>query len=347
MASASLLNPLNRMPAVPAQQRATEQAGDLSVARVESTIPKGDNSGNWVYPSPQMFYNALVKKGKSDGVQESNMTSVVAIHNNMNEKTWKQVVEWEDLHCKECTTARKLVRFVGRPDDLSFKAACKYYLGMEARPFDRHDWTVDRCGTEVRYIIDYYDVPDRRADDRTPSLHDEDAVPSIYCDVRPAGDSVGEVMDRARMAGPWMMSGISAAFSRLSTVAAQAAPPAPPAAPPPAAPSPPAAAEPVAAASAASDPSIASMHAAMAEAVREGCADRVAALHACETQAECAQAHIALTMCVAGYVCADEAAALTALKNGQIEPEEAAARFGAVEACVARWGDQASGEMEQ
>ena len=23
-------------------------------------------------------------------------------------------------------------------------------------PFDRHDWTVDRCGKEVRYIIDYY-----------------------------------------------------------------------------------------------------------------------------------------------------------------------------------------------
>ena len=25
-------------------------------------------------------------------------------------------------------------------------------------PFDRHDWTVDRCGEEVRYIIDYYAI---------------------------------------------------------------------------------------------------------------------------------------------------------------------------------------------
>lgn len=24
-------------------------------------------------------------------------------------------------------------------------------------PFDRHDWIVDRCGREVRYVIDYYD----------------------------------------------------------------------------------------------------------------------------------------------------------------------------------------------
>ena len=23
-------------------------------------------------------------------------------------------------------------------------------------PFDRHDWYVDRCGKEVRYVIDFY-----------------------------------------------------------------------------------------------------------------------------------------------------------------------------------------------
>ena len=32
------------------------------------------------------------------------------------------------------------------------------------RPFDRHDWTVDRCGKEVRYIIDYYAVDDGMGD---------------------------------------------------------------------------------------------------------------------------------------------------------------------------------------
>lgn len=29
-------------------------------------------------------------------------------------------------------------------------------MGYEL-PFDRHDWIVDRCGKEVRYVIDYYD----------------------------------------------------------------------------------------------------------------------------------------------------------------------------------------------
>ena len=23
-------------------------------------------------------------------------------------------------------------------------------------PFDRHDWVVDRCGTKIEYVIDFY-----------------------------------------------------------------------------------------------------------------------------------------------------------------------------------------------
>ena len=28
-------------------------------------------------------------------------------------------------------------------------------MGYQA-PFDRHDWVVDRCGTRVEYVIDFY-----------------------------------------------------------------------------------------------------------------------------------------------------------------------------------------------
>lgn len=28
-------------------------------------------------------------------------------------------------------------------------------------PFDRHDWTIDRCGKEVRYVIDFYFYDDK------------------------------------------------------------------------------------------------------------------------------------------------------------------------------------------
>ena len=43
----------------------------------------------------------------------------------------------------------RLVRFVGRPQDYSPKARLLNLLGYKL-PFDRHDWTVDRCGTQVR-----------------------------------------------------------------------------------------------------------------------------------------------------------------------------------------------------
>ena len=58
-------------------------------------------------------------------------------------------------------------------------------------PFDRHDWIVDRCGKDVRYIIDYYDIGD------------EDSYKSgefVFLDVRPAMDSVEAVLDRMRVA---------------------------------------------------------------------------------------------------------------------------------------------------
>lgn len=43
-------------------------------------------------------------------------------------------------------------------------------------PFDRHDWIVDRCGTEVRYVIDYYYNEAVADQDETPALHDTDRI---------------------------------------------------------------------------------------------------------------------------------------------------------------------------
>lgn len=60
---------------------------------------------------------------------------------------------------------------------------CRYEL-----PFDRHDWIVDRCGKDVRYVIDYYDGGD-------VDNHYEFAI----LDVRPALDSVENVWDRMKV----------------------------------------------------------------------------------------------------------------------------------------------------
>ena len=41
-------------------------------------------------------------------------------------------------------------------------------------PFDRHDWYVDRCGQEVRYVIDFYFHEDKAG---TPEVGNFDCLP--------------------------------------------------------------------------------------------------------------------------------------------------------------------------
>lgn len=53
--------------------------------------------------------------------QAGDMHNVVAIHNTVNERAWREVMAWERLHCDECPMPR-LKRFQGRPSDLSPKA---------------------------------------------------------------------------------------------------------------------------------------------------------------------------------------------------------------------------------
>jgi len=167
----------------------------LSTQRQASSIPKGDvtpphqhkDSETWVFPSPQMFYNAMKNKGwKPD---EKDMETVVAIHNSVNERAWSNILAWEQLHRGVCLEP-KLLRFQGRPDDASLKSSFKHYFQGAERPFDRHDWVIDRCGTHVRYIIDFY------RGTRGDSGVNGSLPVSIYLDVRPALDSFSNICDR-------------------------------------------------------------------------------------------------------------------------------------------------------
>ena len=92
-----VIDPANMMPP-PNQAPAPGQSAPLPVERVKSTIPKGGTDGTWLYPSPQMFYNSLVRKNKADNVDVGDVNMVVAIHNEMNERTWKLLGEWEADH---------------------------------------------------------------------------------------------------------------------------------------------------------------------------------------------------------------------------------------------------------
>merc|ERR1711920_346985 len=183
----------------------------LSSQREESSIPKGDFSPahqqdtegknlseRWMYPSEQMYFNAMLKKGWNPDAKD--MKSIVNIHNAVNEQGWSQVLQYEKLHWQrkhandsENTEFKPptLVKFQGRPTEMSPKARILTTLMGYTEPFDRHDWFVDRNdGSEpVRYVIDFY----------TGKSMLGDALPSVYLDTRPAVDSVDSVVDRIHM----------------------------------------------------------------------------------------------------------------------------------------------------
>lgn len=191
--SSDVLDPSNMMPP-PNQQPSPGQPFPLPINRQVSSIPRGGTGKdeNWVYPSQQMFWNAMLRKGwkwQQDEVQENDMANIIRIHNANNESAWQEILKWEALHANECGTPR-LLSFKGKAKEFSPRARMRNWLGYEL-PFDRHDWVVDRCGREVRYIIDYYDVGDEEAYKRGEF---------VALDVRPAMDSFQAVLDRARIA---------------------------------------------------------------------------------------------------------------------------------------------------
>ncbi|KAI9500919.1 holocytochrome c synthase [Coemansia spiralis] len=183
--SSSFINPLNMMPNL-TQDRHEGQQTALSTDRELSSIPRANsessNDNVWEYPSPQQFYNALARKNMA--APEEYMDIMVDIHNFLNEGAWNEVLKWEARHKTECLMPR-LMRLQGRPRDLSPMARMSSWI-HGVRPFDRHDWYVDRCGKQVRYVIDYYEgVP-------------ENDMPVFNLVVRPAIDNFSSLTDRAK-----------------------------------------------------------------------------------------------------------------------------------------------------
>ena len=150
----SKYNPLNYMFSDLSQERATNQNVTLPTEREPSTIPKGSGEGNWEYPSPQQMYNALLRKGYRD-TDATAVESMVSVHNFLNEGAWAEIVEWERRFgkglargwemCKrgemgsmaganmganeEEVVQPRLVRFMGRPKEMTPKAAMIQVMG--------------------------------------------------------------------------------------------------------------------------------------------------------------------------------------------------------------------------
>ncbi|KAL3067971.1 hypothetical protein niasHT_037961 [Heterodera trifolii] len=193
------IDPSNAMPP-PNQKPAPDQPFVLSTNRQKSTIPKAKvmvdgQLETWEYPSAQMFWNAMLKKGwrwRDDQLDQRDMDNIIRIHNANNELAWQEVLKWEHSLHPECDMP-KLKSFHGDAKNLSPRARFRSWLGYQL-PFDRHNWLVDRCGREVPYIIDYYDVGHVNPETKL----------FAHLDVRPAIRDASTMWDRM-VVGYWRM----------------------------------------------------------------------------------------------------------------------------------------------
>ncbi|KAF2086000.1 cytochrome c1 heme lyase-like protein [Saccharata proteae CBS 121410] len=201
---------LNQQPPTTASNILSSMTGGrLGTAREISTIPRAmpestttttpsthapannetesgaSKSGNWIYPSEEMFFNAMRRKNFDPKAED--MQSIVPIHNAVNERAWKEIKEWERGRGSESCGGPKLVSFSGLSTKLTPKARFNTLLGYQA-PFDRHDWVIDRCGSKVEYVIDFYAGKDEGRQGKSLNF---------YLDVRPKLNSWEGILTRA------------------------------------------------------------------------------------------------------------------------------------------------------
>ncbi|GMM28223.1 cytochrome c1 heme lyase [Martiniozyma asiatica (nom. inval.)] len=164
-------------------QYANNGSDSLNDIRQISSIPRTNAESNWVYPSEKQFYNAMLRKQWNP--EEEDMKTVVPLHNMVNEVAWKYILMWEKGQRGSESGDIKLTSFKGDSKKITPRAWIGHYIFGKNLPFDRHDWMVNRSGTEVEYVIDFY----------TTQIDGENE-PRFFLDVRPKLNSLEGVRMR-------------------------------------------------------------------------------------------------------------------------------------------------------
>ncbi|KAK4891821.1 Cytochrome c1 heme lyase [Elasticomyces elasticus] len=92
--------PLNsaEQAALPTTQKATASHGSPANAQGDTGFDK--DTGNWIYPSQEQFFKAMKKKGHE--AEAEDMSTIIPIHNAVNEKAWAEILEWERPYSASC-----------------------------------------------------------------------------------------------------------------------------------------------------------------------------------------------------------------------------------------------------
>lgn len=72
----------------------SEMAAAAAPANREQETGADEASGNWIYPSQRMFFDAMKRKGHDP--RSNDMQTIVPIHNAVNERAWADIKRWEE-----------------------------------------------------------------------------------------------------------------------------------------------------------------------------------------------------------------------------------------------------------
>lgn len=182
--------------------RAHPQTSSNVPSNSEQETGSDVKSGNWIYPSETQFFSAVLRKSATTTTPEdlaSSISSIIPIHNAVNERAWHLIKQWEGNTSQKCG-GPKLLSFQGLgAGALSPRARWNTFWGAK-EPFDRHDWIVERCnGQQIEYIIDFYQGKEREGVDPRRAAQEI----NFYLDVRPKLNSAEGVKMRAFKAMGW------------------------------------------------------------------------------------------------------------------------------------------------
>lgn len=85
-----------------------------------------------MYPSESQFFAAMARKNHDP--KANDMKVIVPIHNAVNERTWYEVLKWEEGRGSDVCGGLRLVSFKGKSQELSPRARFKSLLGSGTSP---------------------------------------------------------------------------------------------------------------------------------------------------------------------------------------------------------------------
>lgn len=84
---------------IPRSSKPGDSAAAAVPANTEQETGADRASGNWIYPSEKMFFEAMKRKGHDP--QATDMRTVVPIHNAVNERAWAEIKAWEEPYVRK------------------------------------------------------------------------------------------------------------------------------------------------------------------------------------------------------------------------------------------------------